>query len=321
MTELAIISDVHYAGPLERERQDYPYYGITSPLRRFLTWQFRHWIWQRDPFAHNYLLDRFIEANAAASVVIANGDYSCDSMGIGVSDPPSFESAEICLGKLRRAFGERFHSVMGDHEIGKLMMSSGRGGLRMASFYRAMNGLRVQPFWQMEVGETVVVGIASTLAALPVYEVEALPEERAEWRKLHAEHLGMIEAAFREVRDGQRVILFCHDPSALPFLWELEGVRKRTAQIERTVIGHLHTKLVFGLSRFLRGMPEIHFLGHTPRRLSRALGKARHWAPFKPLLCPSPAGSQLLKDGGYWTLQIDESGKRSAEFCFHQMEW
>lgn len=321
MTEIAIISDVHYAGPQERERHDYPYHGIRSPLRRFLTWQFRHWIWQRDPFAHNYLLDRFIEANAGASVVIANGDYSCDSMGVGVSDPPSYESAEICLQKLRQAFGDRFHPVLGDHEIGKLMMSSGRGGLRLASLDRAMNGLRVQPFWRFEIGQTVMIGIASTLAALPVYEVEALPEERAEWRRLHEDHLATIESAFDAVKPGQRVILFCHDPSALPFLWEREGIRKKVTQIERTVIGHLHTNLVFGLSRFLRGMPEVHFLGHTPRRLSRALGKARHWAPFQPLLCPSPSGSQLLKDGGYWTVAIDECGERLPRMCFHRMKW
>lgn len=321
MTEIAIISDVHYAGPLERERHDYPYHGIRSPLRRFLTWQFRHWIWQRDPFAHNYLLDRFIEANAGASVVIANGDYSCDSMGIGVSDLPSYESAEMCLRKLRQAFGERLHPVMGDHEIGKLMMSSGRGGLRLASLECAMNGLRVPPFWRVEIGRTVMLGIASTLAALPVYEVEALPEERAEWRRLHENHLATIESAFDEVKAGQRVILFCHDPSALPFLWEREGIRRKAWQIERTIIGHLHTNLVFGLSRFLRGMPEIHFLGHTPRRLSRALGKARHWSPFKPLLCPSPAGSQLLKDGGYWAVAIDESGNCPPEFSFHRLEW
>ena len=136
MTRLAIVSDVHYAGAAEQERRDYPYAGIRHPLRRFLTRQFRHWIWQRDPFAHNHLLDRFIEANASAEVVIANGDYSCDSAGIGVADQPSYESADACLGKLRRAFGDQFHPVIGDHEIGKMMMSAERGGLRLASLER-----------------------------------------------------------------------------------------------------------------------------------------------------------------------------------------
>ena len=145
MIRVAIISDIHFAGPRERERHDYPYLGIENPLRRFFYRQFRHWIWQRDPFAHNHLLDRFIERCADADVVVANGDYSCDSAGVGLSDSASFESAELCLGRLRKAFGERFHAVMGDHEIGKLMMSSGRGGLRLESLARASEGLGIRP--------------------------------------------------------------------------------------------------------------------------------------------------------------------------------
>ncbi len=321
MTEVAIISDVHFAGPAERERHGYPYFGIENPLRRFLYRQFRHWIWQRDPFAHNYLLDRFIERNAGAGVVVANGDYSCDSMGVGLSDPASFESAELCLRRLRDAFGDRFHPVMGDHEIGKLMMMSGRGGLRLASLEHAMGRLGIQPFWRLEVGRTVLMGVASTIAAMPVFETEAPAEDRAAWWMRHREHLREIESAFVELKPGQRVILFCHDPSALPFLWEREAIRMRASRIERTVIGHLHTGLVFELSRLLRGMPELHFMGHTPRRLSRALRQGRCWTPFKPLLCPSPAGSQLLRDGGYLTLRIDESGEAPARFQFHPMEW
>lgn len=321
MTKVAIISDVHYAGPLERERHDYPYLGIENPLRHFLYRQFRHWIWQRDPFAHNYLLDRFIEFNAHADVVVANGDFSCDSMGVGLSDRASRESAELCLGKLRAAFESRFHPVFGDHEIGKLMMSSGRGGLRLTSLATGTGDLQLPTLWRLQVGRTVLLGITSTLAAFPVYELEALPEERPAWRQLHEDHLSRVEAAFAGLEPEQRVILFCHDPSALPFLWEREGIRARAGQIERTVIGHLHTKLVFWLSRYLGGMPEVHGFGHTPRRLSRALRKARHWLPFKPLLCPSPAGSQLLKDGGYFTLEIDESGRKSPVFQFHPLDW
>lgn len=321
MTRLAIVSDIHYAGASERERHDYPYTGIGNPLRRFLTWQFRHWVWQRDPFAHNYLLDRFIEQNIDADLVVANGDYSCDSAGMGVADQPSCESADECLGKLRRAFGGRFHPVIGDHELGKMMMSSGRGGLRLMSFERATSGLKLQPFWRIDLGRVVLLGVTSTLAALPVYEAEALPEERAAWRRLHEAHLAEICEAFESVRPEQRVLLFCHDPSALPFLWQQERIRRRLGQVERTIIGHLHTPLVFGLSGYLSGMPEMHFFGHTPRRLSRALRLAHHWAPFKPLLCPSPAGCQLLKDGGSLTAAIDDSGDASTVFEFRSMRW
>ena len=321
MTRLAIVSDIHYAGAAERERHDYPYAGIRSPLRRFLTRQFRHWIWQRDPFAHNHLLDRFIEANAGADVVVANGDYSCDSAGIGVSDAASYESADECLGKLRSAFGDRFHPVIGDHEIGKMMMSAERGGLRLASFKTAKNRLKLRPFWRVEFGRVVLLGITSTTAALPIYEAEALPEERAEWRRLHTEHLAEINEAFAALRPEQRVLLFCHDPSALPFLLRQEKILAKIGQVERTVIGHLHTSFVFGLSRYLSGMPEIQFMGHTPRRLSRALRQARHWAPFKPLLCPSPTGSQLLKDGGYFTVKIDDAGTSPTIFELHPLGW
>ena len=166
---------------------------------------------------------------------------------------------------------------------------------------RAKSGLKLQPFWRVELGRVVLLGITSTLAALPVYEAEALPEERAEWRRLHEEHLVEISEAFAALRPEQRVLLFCHAPSALPFLWRQEKVRVKIGQVERTVIGHLHTNLVF--------------------ELSRALRQARHWAPFKPLLCPSPAGSQLLKDGGYFTVKIDDTGTSPTIFKFHPLGW
>lgn len=321
MTTVAIISDIHFAGPEERERHDYPYLGIDNPFRRFLYRQFRHWIWQRDPFEHNYLLDRFIDRCGGADAVVANGDYSCDSAGVGLSDPASFQSAALCLDRLREAFGQRFHAVMGDHELGKLMMSSGRGGLRLESIERATAGLAIQPFWRRVIGRTVLIGVTSTLVAMPVFEIEALESERGEWWKHHRQHLDEIEAAFDELRPEQSVILFCHDPTALPFLWTRPSIRAHAAQIERTVIGHLHSKLVFDLSRLFHGMPELESFGHTPRRLSRALRNARDWAPFRPILCPSPAGSELLKDGGFLELTIDETGELASSFSLHRLVW
>ena len=318
---LAIVSDIHYAGAGEKERRDFPYVAIKSPLRRFLTRQFRHWIWHRDPFAHNHLLDQFIAQSSGADLVVANGDYSCDSIGIGVMDKAAFQSASECLGKLRQAFGSRLRAVIGDHEIGKMMMSAERGGLRLESFQRAQDGLKLEPFWREEIGRYVLLGITSTLVALPVYEVEALPEERAAWRKLHKEHLAQIREVFAALRPEQRVLLFCHDPSALPFLWRDESIRAKLRQVERTILGHLHTNVVFGLSRWLSGMPVIGFLGHTPRRLSAALREARHWKSFRPLLCPSTAGTQLLKDGGYYLVDLDPDGSAEARFEFHPFKW
>jgi hypothetical protein len=102
---------------------------------------------------------------------------------------------------------------------------------------------------------------------------------------------------------------------------EQDEVREKLPQIERTIIGHLHSNLIFFKSRFLRGMPVINFLGHTPRRISAALRQARHWKPFNVLLCPSTAGIQLLKDGGYLTAELDLTGQAPARFHCHRLPW
>src|SRR5206468_3849789 len=94
--QLAILSDIHYAGPREQLRAGYPLAHIQSSWQRFAVSQYRRYFWHRDPFAHNYLLDDFIRKAATAEVVVANGDYSCDSAAIGVADDAAYESAEQC---------------------------------------------------------------------------------------------------------------------------------------------------------------------------------------------------------------------------------
>ena len=318
---LAIISDIHYAGAAEQQRRDYPYGVIRNPLRRFVTRQWRHWLWHRDPFAHNHLLDQFLQEASAADLVVANGDYSCDSIGVGLVDEAAFQSASECLGKLRQAFGERLRAVMGDHEIGKTMMAAPVGGLRLASYRRALAELKLEPLWRYEVGNRVLIGITSTLVALPVYAAEALPEEVPEWERLRAEHLRGIQDYFAALRSDQRVLLFCHDPSALPFLWRDEVIRSRLSQIERTILGHLHSNLILRSSGWLSGMPTIRFLGHTPRRISAALREARCWRHFKPLLCPSTSGIQLLKDGGYLFGELKAKDGLAAQFELRRLKW
>ena len=126
-----------------------------------------------------------------------------------------------------------------------------------------------------------------------------------------------IRRAFAALPTGQRVLIFCHDPTALPFLWREEAIRSRLPQIEHTIIGHLHTNLVLWNSRLLAGMPSIRFLGHTVRRLSTALHEARLWRPFHVRLCPALAGIELLKDGGYCTIELDPEARHPARFRFH----
>jgi Calcineurin-like phosphoesterase len=306
---VAVLSDVHYASAAEQERCDFCLRSIDSAVRRLAIRFYRYFIWQRDPFAHNHLLDEFMRRAADADFVVANGDYSCDSAFVGVSDDAACQSARECLGKVRHKFGENFQATMGDHELGKKPFGANVGGLRLASYHRAEKELRLEPFWEVHLGNYVLMGVASTLIALPVFESEALPNELPDWRELRAAHLERIARSFSALRPYQRLLLFCHDPTALPYLFQQDTVRKKLGQLEKTIIGHVHSNLYFRTSRILCGMPVITFLGHTPRRITSALRHARHWKPFNVVLCPALSGVELLKDGGYLALEIDPAGK------------
>ncbi len=316
---LAILSDIHYAGPAEAARgDDYEWRGITNPLLRLALRAYRRFVWLPNPTGQNHLLDEFLEPREA-DYVIANGDYSCNTSFLGVSDDASCQSARECLEKLRRKFAPNFQATFGDHELGKLSLNHELGGMRLASLTRARQELGLEPFWRVELGRYVLLGVASPLVALPVYEPDTLPVELPEWRRLREEHLADIRRAFSALQTGQRVLLFCHDPTALPFLWREDAVRDKLPQVEQTIIGHLHSNLVFWKSRRLAGMPVIRRLGPTVQRMSTALSEARHWRPFKVRLCPSLAGIQLLKDGGYYTVELDGAAKRPAKFEFHSL--
>jgi hypothetical protein len=280
---------------------------------------FRDFIWLRDPMGQNHLLDTFLERSAQWDLVIANGDYSCNSINVGVSDDAACQSVRECLGKLRQHFGARLRANYGDHELGKVSFVGGRGGMRLASWRRASQELGLEPFWRVEVGKYVLLGMVSSLVALPVYEPDTLPTERPEWERLREEHLAQIRRVFSSLQADQKVLLFCHDPSALPFLWREPEVQARTPQIEQTIIGHLHTNLVLWKSRWLAGMPQIRFMGHTAGRLSTALREARNWRPFNVRLCPALAGIELLHDGGYLTAELDAEANRPARFQFHPL--
>ena len=316
---LGILSDIHYASAAEQARgKDYELHGLSHPLGRAALRAYRNWLWLRDPMGRNYLLDRFLARAGDFDFVVANGDYSCNSRFVGISDDAAWESVRQCLGKLRQSFGPNFRANYGDHELGKVTFG-GRGGMRLASFRRAREELGLQPFWQVNLGCYVLLGVVSTLVALPAFAGDMLPEERAGWETARAEHLEEIGAAFGALKAEQRVVLFCHDPTALPFLWREEVVRAKLAQVECTVIGHLHSRLIWWLSQRLAGMPNLRFLGHTVRRLSHGLHEARHWREFHVRLCPSLAGIELLHDGGYATLELEPQGQRPARFELHSL--
>ena len=68
-------------------------------------------------------------------------------------------------------------------------------------------------------------------------------------------------------------------------------------------------------------MPPIRFLGNTVRRLSTALNEARRWRPFHVRLCPALAGIELLKDGGYCTLEIDPEARQPRPLPLPSPAW
>lgn len=317
---VAVLSDIHYAGAVERTRgNDFELRSIANPLLRALVRIYRHFIWMRKPLEQGAQLDCFLNHVGSVDHVIANGDYSCDSGFVGVSEDAAFQSAQECVGKLRARFGDRARFTIGDHEIGKPSLIGGHGGMRLASWTRATESLGLKPFWQLVVGNYVLMSVASPLLALPANQPDALPEEWPEWLKLRAAHLAEICTAFNSLQPEQRVILFCHDPTALPFLWREESVHRRLPQIEQTVIGHLHTRLILWKSRLLSGIPPIRFLGNSVRRFTSALHEAHHWWPFQVRLCPALAGTELLNDGGYYTVELDPTAKLPVQFKFHTL--
>lgn len=317
---LAILSDPHYAGPAEQAvGDDYEYRGLGNPLLRVAFRAYRHFVWMRYPLRHGGQLDRFLSEVGEVDYAIANGDYSCSTGFIGLADDASLESARECIGKLRAKFGGRLRLTFGDHELGKLSFIGARGGMRLAGWQRAVDELGIEPFWQVDLGRYALIGVTSSLIALPLFSADVLPAEQPEWERLREQHLAQIRAAFDALAADRCVLLFCHDPSALPFLGREEAVRAKLPQIEQTFIGHLHSNLYLWKCRLLAGMPIIKFLGPTPKKMSAALNEARLWRPFKVKLCPSLAGIELLKDGGYFTVRLDADARQPAQFLFHRL--
>jgi hypothetical protein len=317
---IAILSDIHHSGPAERARgEDYEFRAIANPLLRAVARAYRHWIWMRHPLDQGRQLDRFLAEIGPVDYVVANGDYACDTAFVGVSDPGSFQSAQECLGKLRAKFGDRVRFTIGDHELGKLTLFGGKGGMQLASWRCATQQLGLQPFWKLAIGRYLLLGVASPLIALPANQTDVPPEEWPDWQPLREAHLAEIRAAFDALLPKQRVLLFCHDPTALPFLWREEPVRRRLPQVEQTIIGHLHTRLILWKSRVLSGIPPIRFLGRNVSRFSSALHEAHLWWPFRLRLCPALSGTELLNDGGYYTVQIDPTANQPARFTFHPL--
>src|SRR6266436_2601212 len=126
---LGIVSDIHHASAAEQARgNDYEWRSLANPLLRLLVRAHRRHLWLRDPLNQNHLLDRFLETAGGLDFLIANGDYSCNSWSLGLSDDAACQSARECLHKLREKFAHNLQVTLGDHELGKISMLAGAGG-------------------------------------------------------------------------------------------------------------------------------------------------------------------------------------------------
>lgn len=318
--QIAILSDIHYAGPAERTAgDDYETRDLKPRWLRFAFRLYREHVWLRYPLRQNPQLDRFLAGVGDVDYVIANGDYACNVAAVGVSDDGALESAQECLGKLRARFGDKLLANFGDHELGKFRLLGTRGGLRLQSWQRCREALGLQPFWRLELGRYVLFNCVSTLVALPLFEADLLPAEKPAWEQLREQHLAELRAAFMALRPEQRVLLFCHDPTALSFLGRDVEVRRKLPQIEYTIIGHLHSQLYLRLGKLLCGLPVLRHFGHSVQRMSTGLNEARAWRDFRVLLCPALAGIELLNDGGYYTVELDAEAQTPARFLFHAL--
>lgn len=317
---VAICSDIHYASAGEERRgEEYEFRAITNPLARWAFRAYRHGFWMRHPLRNNPLVDAFLRQTEGCDYAVANGDYAADTAFLGVSDDATFESVRLCLEKLRGRFGWKLLAGLGDHELGKRSFFGHYGGMRLASWQRAHAELGLRGFWRQDFGRYVFLGVTSSLLALPAFGPDLLPEEREEWHRLRNEHLAQVRDAFAGLDASRRVVLFCHDPTALPFLARESAVRARLAQIELTVIGHLHANLILRKSRLLAGMPRISFLGSSIQRMSGALREAREWRSFRVRLCPALAGIQVQRGGGWCSLELDVAGEAPLTFRTHPL--
>src|SRR5258708_28407381 len=151
--QIAIASDIHYASAVERARgDDYESRHVKSALVRLLMRAYRDFIWLRRPLDQNHLLDAFVGRAGSPDYVVANGDYSCDTAFVGVSDAGALQSTQECLQKLRQKFAPDFQAILGDHELGKMSAFGGLGGMRLSSWHPPRHHPRFRPFCSLAFG-------------------------------------------------------------------------------------------------------------------------------------------------------------------------
>ena len=244
--------------------------------------------------------------------VIANGDYGGDHGGVGLSDTATFESASRVVNLIRTLYADRARFVFGDHDLGKYSTELRNGGIRLNSLELGEKKLGIPSFWQ-EVDEDIhLIGVNSSLFTLDLFLPEALADEIPEWRRRREQHIEHVSRAFDGLPPKARVLLFCHDPSALHALSQVPVVTKRLRQIEMTVIGHLHAPSLLRLARLVPTRSGWKPKYPVARIVAQGLEGVRSWKMFHPVLCPSTFGAGQHFSGGILLVEKDEKGRLTS---------
>ncbi len=310
---LAVISDIHVLGPGEHERARElvadirRHHGVVRGVwRRFLHGaRARFWNWH--PESRRACFLKALEDMHAyhPDWVVANGDYGGDAEGVGLSHASTYESAAGVITLMREVFPDRCHFIFGDHDIGKYSTVMRQGGIRLASLDVGEQQLGIRSFWHEQTDGFHLIGVNSSLITLDYFLPEALTEEIPEWKRRRDEHERQVSETFSGLAKDARVILFCHDPSALGVLDKNPAIREKKEQIELTVLGHLHEPRLLSIIQKLPRLPDWKPRYPVARIISDGLRTAQAWSDFNPIVCPSPFGTGHHLSGGL--LYIEKS--------------
>jgi hypothetical protein len=90
-------------------------------------------------------------------------------------------------------------------------------------------------------------------------------EEREQWREASRQHAHAIEALFAQIHRKIKSCSFATIPPPCPFCETCPHCKCALHQIERTIIGHLHSELILKQSRLLSWLPHHHRLRNNHR--------------------------------------------------------
>lgn len=310
--KIAVLSDIHLLGPRESERRRRIFrdLGEDRPLANRL-WRrglrrVRSRLWNRRAAERDAFFFRALDEISPFQPdwVVALGDYGGDTHGVGLSHDDAFESVSRALDLLKRSFPDRCLFVFGDHEVGKYSTELRRGGIRLASLVRGERELGLESLWHHSEGRIHLVGVNSTLLTLSLFLPEALPGEIPAWQERAAAYRGNLRELFAGLPDDARILLFCHDPSALGALADIPEVRARLDQVEKTVLGHLHSPSLLRPSRWLARLPAWTPRYPIARIIAQGVRSAGCWDLFRPIVCPATFGAGRLFSGGLLFLDV-----------------